>query len=120
METSNPVVPEAKALAKPKVISLRFNPNDEYDQATLHALDNARIESQLACECSRRSLHNKAGYFLSMVLGTRPYTMEAFDFVLDVMKTQRERFPRDSDKKPSHEPTSVEGPLIKQGLRLVK
>lgn len=120
METTNRVRPGVDTLAKPKVISLRFNPNNKYDQATLHALDNARIESQLAAECNRRSLHNKVGYFLSMVLGTRPYTMEAFDFVLSVMKTQSERFPIKSHKKPPDEPVTVEKPLVKHGLRLVK
>ncbi len=120
METSNPVLPVADTLTKTKVVSLRFNPKNEYDQATLHALDNARIEREPADECDRRSLPNKVGCFLSMVLGTRPYTMEAFDFVLGVMKTQSERFPTGTHQNPSLEPVPGEKPLGKHGLRLVK
>ncbi len=120
METSNPMGPDANALPKPKVISLRFNPNDQYDQATLQALNDFRVDPRIATECYRRSLPNKAGYILSMVLGTRPYTLEALDSVLDVMKTQRERFRKETDKKPSHEPAPVEKPLVKHVLRLVR
>lgn len=120
MKTSKTVAPDGDTLNKPKVISLRFKADDEYDQATLQALNNVRVDSRIASECYRRSLPNKAMYLLGMVLGARPYTLEALDSVLDVMKAQRELFLRGRDKKPSHESTPVENPLAKNGLRLVK
>ena len=119
MEMSNPVAPAAKALAKTKSISLRFRPNNEYHQATLEALNGVRVDPP-SYSGYTREIPNKAMYILGMVLGARPYTFEAFESVLDVMKTQRERFSIDADKKPSPEPVPVEKPLVNNGLRLVK
>lgn len=116
METSNPMAPDVNAPPKARVISLRFKADNEYHQATLQALKDVQVDYP----GFHRDLPQKVMFLLSMVLGVRRYTREAFHSVTDVMNTQGDRFTTIADNKQPAEPVPVEKPLVKPGLRLVK
>jgi hypothetical protein len=107
---------KGQATEKPKIIALRFVPNDSWDQALLRELN----EIQPFDRQYEGRLSTKARGLLDMILGVRPMSPELAKHFRYVEQTQDQRWPSDRWEEWPCKPEPVEQEPIRPGLRLVK